>query len=295
MGRILVGTCGWTDPTLLASGWYPADATTAEARLQHYARNFPLVEVDSTYYALPSPRNSALWVERTPEGFTFDVKVFRLFTLHPTPRSSLPRDLQEGVAATGRGENLYLRDFLPAVREELLRRFLEALLPLDSAGKLGVILFQFPPWFHPSNESRDYILSMKEALGQFPLAVEFRAASWLNQKNLERTVRFLEENRLPFVAVDEPQGFRSSVPPLPLVTSELALVRFHGRNRENWEKKGITATERFRYLYTEEELREWVPRLKEMASRARELHVLMNNCYADYAVRNGRQVRQLVD
>ncbi len=295
MGLVLVGTCGWTDPTLLGSGWYPIDARTAEARLQHYAAHFSLAEVDSTYYALPSPRNAGLWAERTPADFTFDVKVFRLFTQHPTPRPSFPKDVQKELAATRPGaSNLYFANLPQELRTEMLRRFLDALLPLESAGKLGVVLFQFPPWFLPTDESREFILGMKESMGLFRMAVEFRSGSWFNDRSLERTISFLEGNHLPLVSVDGPQGFQSSVPPLPLVTADSGLVRFHGRNAETWEKKGITATERFRYLYSQEELQEWVPKLKEMASKTKQLHVLMNNCYADYAVMNGQQVSLLL-
>lgn len=295
-GKILVGTCGWTDPTLLRTDFYPLPAKTAEARLQHYAREFPLVEVDSTYYALPSERNSRLWVERTPAHFLFDVKAFRLFTHHPTPLASLPRELRAALPRELSQKNtLYLREIPEEIQRVLLKAFLDALLPLDSAGKLGVVLFQFPPWFRPTKESREYILQAKEMMGQYRIAVEFRHNSWLNEENLESTLRFLEENELPFVAVDEPQGFSSSVPPVAAVTSDIALVRFHGRNRENWEKTGITATERFKYLYSEEELREWVPKIKEMASKAQQVHVLMNNCYADCAVKNGRQFQLMLD
>ena len=179
--------------------------------------------------------------------------------------------------------------------DELWKRFERALLPLDSAGKLGVVLFQFPPWFYPGNEQRDYILKCKEKLPQYRIAVEFRHNSWVNEKNIERTLNFLRDNNLPYVCVDEPQGFRSSVPPVVEATSDMALVRFHGRNREMWEKRGVTATERFNYLYNEEELKEWVPRLRALSSRSRQLHVLFNNCYADKAVVNAGQIKLMLD
>jgi uncharacterized protein YecE (DUF72 family) len=290
----LIGTCSWTDPTLLASGFYPRGVNSPEKRLQFYAQHFPVVEVDSSYYALPSERNAALWVERTPPDFTFDIKAFSLFTLHPTQGRALPRDLREALGERAQQGSLYYRDLPRGVREALWRRFEAALLPLDSAGKLGVILFQFPPWFLPGQESRDHILACRERLPQYRLAVEFRSAAWLSGRNLERTLGFLRENQLAFVAVDEPQGFRSSVPPVAEATAELALVRFHGRNRETWEKRGITATERFRYLYTKEELQEWVPRLERLAASTRQMHVLFNNCYGDYAVRNAKDMDGLL-
>ena len=155
--------------------------------------------------------------------------------------------------------------------------------------------FQFPPWFYPGNEQREYILSCKERLPQYLVAVEFRHNSWVNEKNIECTLGFLRENNLPYVCVDEPQGFKSSVPPIVEATSDVALVRFHGRNREMWERRGVTTTERFNYLYSEEELTEWVPKIKELASKAHQLHVLFNNCYADKAVVNAGQVKLMLD
>jgi len=292
MAEILIGTCSWTDPTLVQSGrFYPLSAKSAESRLQFYASQFRIVEVDSSYYALPNERTSRLWVERTRENFVFDVKTFRLFTQHPTPLSALPKDIQNDLPqGLKEKSNLYQRDLPGELVSELWKRFEQALLPLDSAGKLGTVLFQFPPWFYPGNEQRDYILSCKKRLPQYRLAVEFRHNSWVNEKNYQQTMDFLRQNDLPFVCVDEPQGFKSSVPPMVEATSDIGLVRFHGRNREMWEKKGIGPAERFNYLYNEEELKEWVPRIKELAANTRQLHVLFNNCYADKAVVNARQI-----
>jgi uncharacterized protein YecE (DUF72 family) len=297
MGQILVGTSSWTDPTLIQSGrFYPAWAKTAEARLQFYASQFPLVEVDSSYYAMPAEKVAGLWVTRTVDGFTFDIKAFRLFTLHPTPLASLPGDIRDSLAArAGSKPSIYLRDVPDELVAELWRRFESALLPLDSAGKLGVVLFQFPPWFYPGNEQRQHILACKERLPQYRMAVEFRHNSWLNEKNRERTVAFLKEHDLPFVCVDEPQGFKSSVPPVVEATSDIGIVRFHGRNKETWEKKGISAAQRFDYLYTENELGEWVPRIRDIASKTRQMHVLFNNCYEDKAVTNARQMKTMVE
>jgi len=289
--RILVGTCSWADKTLVDSGWYPATAKTPEDRLRFYAEQFPIVEVDATYYGLPSERNAALWVDRTPDGFVFDIKSYALFTHHPAALRSLPKDLCEALPANlAEKRNLYYRDAPPELRDELWSRFNSALLPLDSAGKLGTVLFQFPPWFLPGRDSSDYILEAKERLGQYTMAVEFRNNLWLSERNQDRTLRLLADNAIPYVCVDEPQGFRSSVPPVVAVTAPVALVRMHGRNHETWEKKGIGAAERFDYLYREEELEEWLPRLGRLAEDAREVHVLMNNCHNDFAVRNARQL-----
>ncbi|MBI1886318.1 MAG: DUF72 domain-containing protein [Chloroflexi bacterium] len=275
--RILVGTCSWTDKTLIDSGWYPRDVRTPEDRLRHYAEQFPIVEVDSTYYGLPSERNAALWTERTPQQFVFNIKSYALFTHHPAAVRSLPKDLQEELPPPVREKaNFYYRDLSGDLRDELWRRFASALLPLDSAGKLGAVLFQFPPWFLPNRESKECVLEAKSRLPQYTIAVEFRNDRWLAEgPNRERTLQFLADNELPFVCVDEPQGFRSSVPPVAEATAPLSIVRFHGRNSEMWQKRGVTSAERFDYLYSEEELAEWVPPLQRLAERAREVHVLM--------------------
>ena len=297
MSEILVGTCSWTDPTLIESGrFYPQWARSAEARLQYYASQFRIVEVDSSYYALLNEKTSGLWAQRTEDRFLFDIKAFRLFTQHPTPHQAFPRDVRQALPSQLKEKtNLYLGDLPQELTDELWKRFERALLPLDSAGKLGVVLFQFPPWFYPGNEQRDYILKCKEKLPQYRIAVEFRHNSWASEKNIERTLDFLRDSDLPYVCVDEPQGFKSSMPPLAEATSDISLIRFHGRNRETWEKKGVTATERFNYLYSEEELKEWVPRIKDLASKARQLHVLFNNCYADKAVVNAGQIKLMLD
>ena len=298
MGRILIGTASWTDPTLVKEGnFYPPDAKSAEARLRFYAEQFPIVEVDSTYYFPPSEKNSVLWIERTPQEFTFNVKAYSLLTNHPTKRESLYKDLlpevPDEVAAK---PNLYRAQLPDAVVDEVWQRFHDALMPLHSAGKLGAVLFQFPQWFVISRRNKDYILESAERLKDFRIAVEFRHKSWLEERNAEETLSFLEKHDLPFVAVDMPQGFDSSVPPIAAATAkDLAMVRFHGRDPEVWAKRNVSASERFRYEYSEPELREWVPKIKEISVQARETHVLMNNCYRDYAVNSARQLGDLLE
>lgn len=296
-GKVLIGTASWTDKTLIASGkFYPKEARTAEARLRYYAENFPIVEVDSTYYYPPTERNAALWIERTPSHFTFHVKAYSLLTKHPTRPDSLYKDMRESFEVPS-GKRFVYADKLPAeVVEEIWHRFAEALLPLHSSGKLGVVHFQFPDWFFPTSESRDYIVECRDRLPDYGIAVEFRHGSWLNEKNRERTLDFLNAQKIPFTSVDMPQGFRSSLPPLAVSTaSNLAYVRFHGRNRQNWEKSSEIATPRFQYLYKEAELKDWVPKIRSLAKETKEVHVLMNNCYQDYAVRNARQLAALLE
>lgn len=293
---ILIGTCSWTDPTLIDSGdFYPPEVATAEARLRFYAEQFPIVEVDSTYYGPPNERTAGLWVDRTPPGFTFDIKAYRLLTGHPTPPRSLWKDLQAALPDDLAGKrNVYAKDLPDELIDEAFGRFATALLPLHSAGKLGSILFQLPPYAYPSSVSFHLLERAADRLSEYQVAVEFRQERWLDMQHADRTFGFLRDHDLAYVCVDEPQGFRSSLPPTAVATARVAEVRFHGRNTDNWERKGITAAERFRYDYREDELAEWVPRIQALAEEADSVHVLMNNCYADYGIRSGRLMAGLL-
>jgi uncharacterized protein YecE (DUF72 family) len=294
---VRIGTASWTDPTMTAPGvFYPPDAGTAEDRLVYYANQFPIVEVDATYYALPSRRTGELWLERTPPDFTFDIKAHALMTGQPSEPKRLPKDLREAMPAELLDQKrVYARDLPNEVEDEIWARFLDGIEPLRSSGKLGAVFLQYPRWFFPTSESRDEIVKAKERLGDTPFAVELRHASWFNEKNRERTIAFLEREQVPFVMVDAPPGTKSSVPPVTVVSSpRLAVVRFHGRRTETWERSGIPVVERFRYLYDESELGEWVPRIREAAERAPEIHVLMNNCYANYGTTNAREIADLL-
>ena len=295
--RVRIGTASWTDPTMTASGvFYPPDATTAEERLVYYADQFPLVEVDATYYALPARRQGELWMERTPPDFTFDIKAHALMTGQPSEPKRLPKDLREAMPAELLDQKrVYARDLPNEIEDEIWSRFLDGIEPLRSSGKLGAVFLQYPRWFFPTSESRDEIVKAKERLGDTPFAVELRHASWFNDKNRDRTIRFFESQQVPYVMVDAPPGTKSSVPPVTLVSSpKLAVVRFHGRRTETWEKSGIPVVERFRYLYDESELGEWVPRIREAAEQTPEIHVLMNNCYANYGTTNAREIADLL-
>jgi uncharacterized protein YecE (DUF72 family) len=289
--RILIGTASWTDPTMTAAGvFYPENVRTPEQRLRYYASRFPLVEVDSTYYALPARRMAELWVQRTPENFTFDVKAHALMTGQPTETSRLPRELREVLPEQLRSASrVYAKDLPSEIVDVVWEVFLDALEPLRAAGKLGSILLQYPRWFIPSSANKQAIVEAKERLRGRRGAVELRNARWFgpSPQDAKRTLAFLAEHQVPFVMVDGVQGLDSSVPPLGAVTSPaLALLRMHGRNAATWEAKGVPTVERYRYLYDEKELGDWVPRLTKAAEQAEEVHVLMNNCYANYGTTN---------
>ena len=290
MGQIEVGTASWTDKTLIASGWYPPEADTPEKRLRFYARQFPLVEVDATYYALPAEQTARSWAERTPAAFTFNVKAFSLFTQHPTPVKALPADLREAVASDGAAkERVYLKDVDPAVTGQAWERFLAALEPLREAGKLGTILLQFPPWFPISRANKDYIAACAQRVAPRRVAVEFRNRTWMTEDNQQETLEFLSARQLPYVCVDMPQGYPSSIPPVVAATSDLALVRMHGHS-DKWNSKDIY--ERFGYRYSGGELDEWAGKIRGLAEHADATHVLFNNCYRDYAQVNAQQLAE---
>lgn len=295
MSQILVGTASWTDKTLLDCGrFYPADAKTPEARLKYYASQFPLVEVDSSYYALPARKTAELWAERTPPGFVFDVKAFRLFTGHPAAPKALPADLR--AALGGDAPKLYYRDLPDEIRDELWRRFRGALEPLEKAGKLGAVLLQFAPWIIANREGYEQVKHAAQKLRGVRIATEFRNRSWFSEKSRERVLAFEREQGLIHVVVDEPQGFASSVPPVWETTSEaIAILRLHGHNQEMWTKKGLASSaERFNYLYSTPELQSLLPQIRQLTGPARSVHVLFNNCFEDKAQQNARELVALL-
>jgi uncharacterized protein YecE (DUF72 family) len=291
MGEIRVGTASWTDRTLIEAGWYPPDANTPEKRLRYYASQFPLVEVDSTYYALPAEQTATNWAARTPEDFTFNVKAFSLFTKHPTRVAALPTDLRPAVESIGK-ERVYLKDVDQSVVDQAWDRFLAALEPLNQVGKLGAILLQFPQWFPISRENKEYILACAERVAPRRISVEFRNYTWMTEDNQGETLDFLSTHQLAYVCVDMPQGYPSSIPPVVAATSDLAVVRMHGHS-DMWTSKDIH--QRFLYRYDEDELKDWAPKVRKLARETEATHVLFNNCYRDYAHVNAQQFEALLE
>lgn len=286
MGDILVGTSSWTDKTLLQSKWYPSGNDSAEARLRYYASRFRITEVDSSFYGLPTERNSLLWEERTPAGFVFNVKAFRLFTGHRTPLVALPADLRQELVPRDK-EAVYYRDVPAAVVEELWRRFRSALEPLRASGRLGAVLLQFAPWFLVNPKNLAHIEHCAAALQGFRVAVEMRHRSWLDERHTPQTLALVRRLGAAHVVVDEPQGFASSVPAVWQATCPLAVVRLHGRNSDTWAKQGLaSAAQRFAYLYSPRELASLALPVRDLAAGAEHTHVIFNNCFQDYAQRN---------
>jgi len=272
---VRVGTCSWADEALVKA-FYPRDVKTSEERLRYYSERFSTVEVDSTFYRLPEEEMVARWAERTPEGFVMHVKAFGLMTRHPVRLEQLPPDLREAAKPDDRG-----RVDRPSreLRAEVFSRFHDALAPLREAGKLGGILLQFPGYVVPKPVSLDYLEWAAGELRGDRALVEFRHAGWLDDEHRAETLAFLEERGLAHVVTDSPRmpGARNVAPTVVAATAPIAYVRFHGRNAATWNKRGGSAAERFDYLYDEEELREWVEPLEQLAGESEEAYALFNN------------------
>ena len=294
---ILVGTASWADKSLVDSGkFYPPKVKNAEERLRYYADHFPLVEVDSSYYGLPSPAMVQAWADRTPVGFLFNVKAFRLFTGHQAQPKVLPKDLREALGGDP-AKNVYLKDLPSEIRDELWKRMSEVVEPLRAAGKFGAWHFQFAPWlaFHPEN--MELLEDCCRHLSGDQLAVEFRNSTWWTDKHLQRTLDLQRQLGVSHVVVDAPRGVKPEIPTVWAATNDrLALLRLHGRNAETWNKKGLkTSSERFNYDYSDEELSELVPHILDLANQVQQVDVLFNNNHEDQGQRNARTLRRLLE
>jgi uncharacterized protein YecE (DUF72 family) len=270
---IRIGTCSWADEAL-SKHFYPPGLKAGE-RLAYYAEHFDTVELDSTYYRLPVESMAERWAEQTPDGFVMHVKAFGVMTRHPVRAEQLPTDLREQAPVDDRGRvDRPPREF----RAEIFARFHEALAPFRAAGKLGGILLQFPSYVVYKQASLDYLAWAVEELRGDHALVEFRHRSWLDDENRARTLALLEELGATHVVVDAPKtDARNLVPTVAARTSPTVYIRFHGRNAKTWNKRGGSAAERFDYLYSEEELEEWVEPLRELAAQAEQVYVLFNN------------------
>ena len=274
MAPIRIGTCSWADESL-TKHFYPRGIKGAEERLHYYTERFDTVEANSTYYHLPAREMVQNWADRTPEGFVMHVKAFGVMTRHPVKVEQLPPDLRDEAPLDGRGRvERPSREF----RAEIFRRFHDALEPLRETGKLGGILLQFPSYVVPKPASLDYLEWAVEQLQGHEALVEFRHAAWLDDEHRDETLAFLERHGMTYVIVDAPRTEgRNVLPTVVATTSPTAYVRFHGRNAQTWNKRTGSAAERFDYLYSEDELRQWAGQLRELAGKAEVVYAMFNN------------------
>jgi uncharacterized protein YecE (DUF72 family) len=252
-----IGTSGYSYDDWVGP-FYPPDLDKKEW-LAYYAREFSAVEINFTYYRLPNRWTLANMAKKTPDGFCFTVKASQELTHE-------------------RGDNA-----------EAFGKFVEALQPLREMAKFGCILAQFPFSFHATPENRDYVRALRERFADLPVVVELRNAAWLGPETFD----LLREHRLGFCAVDEPR-LPGLIPPVAAVTSEIAYVRFHGRNAAKWWQHE-QAYERYDYTYRPAELQEWAPKIKEMAQTAAQTFVFSNNHWQGQAVDTARQLRLLLE
>jgi uncharacterized protein YecE (DUF72 family) len=290
------GTCSWTDKTLVQdTDWYPKRSMTAEERLRYYASQFSLAEADGTYYFPPTREMTRAWAQRTPDDFVMNVKAYSLLTGHPTKPASLWSDVRESLdREVAAKRNVYAHHLDDIAMDEAWKRFRHALSPLHSAGKLGAVLMQYPKWFTPKRANREALAAMRTQMEDLPVCVEFRAPGWLAKDDKERTLAQLRDLGVALVVLDAPRVSKLRTV-LETTSDALAVVRFHGRADDRWDDRSGSAAERFRYLYDRRQLRTWVPRLDELAAQVEEVHVLMNNCYQDYGVRNAAELRTMLD
>jgi uncharacterized protein YecE (DUF72 family) len=264
---IRIGLAGWGDhEKLYAAGVAPRD------RLRAYSAHFPIVEVDSSFYAIQSEKNWDKWIEETPAGFLFIPKAY------------------QGMTGHKRGE---------LSRERLDRMFDDykrSIVPPRKAGRLKAVLFQYPPWFDCTKKNVDLLRYTKEKMEDLPVAVEFRNRSWFTPQMTDRTLAFLEKEGWIHCICDEPQAGEGSVPIVLYATHpELTLVRFHGRNAAGWVEKGPNSRAvRCLYRYSREELLEWKGRLEQLLKATQEICVLFNNNSGGDAAPNAKEMMQLL-
>jgi uncharacterized protein YecE (DUF72 family) len=288
-GNVRIGLCSWSDPSLIKSkAFYPRGTGTPEGRLRFYAQTFPVVEVDSSFYAMPDPANSVRWVERTPANFRFNIKAFRLLTGHQTPPQVFPPDIAAPLPELkARKRNHYYADLPEEILDEVWRRFILAIAPLKDAGKLLAVHFQFAPWVSNTPAWRAHVEMCVQRMAGHLVAIEFRNATWFGNDRVEETLAWLREMRVVHTIVDEPQGVGNYAQGIWEVTHpDLALVRLHGRNAETWDAKGLSASsDRFNYEYDEAELDELSRGIDGLVDKALDVVALLNVNHEDQGVR----------
>jgi uncharacterized protein YecE (DUF72 family) len=300
-GRVLVGTSSWADPGFVRE-WYPPKLP-AGRRLSWYAERFEAVELNASFYAVPERDTVRRWVDVTPDGFTFDVKLHRLLSRHSAGLDSLPPSLRDRARTTPRGRVVLEEEVELALIEELL----DAIEPLETAGKLGALLLQTTPAFKPRKAAEDATEDVSAAnrlvelepliaaIAPRKLALELRNRHWVEGEQLSETLAWCSEHGVAFVCVDAPPGDHFSImPAVDAVTSDdLAYVRLHGRDTHGY-LTGKSVPERFGWVYGDEELEEVAGRVAALAEQAAEVHVLFNNNRDDDAPSAARRFRALL-
>jgi uncharacterized protein YecE (DUF72 family) len=263
---VRLGTCSFADEGLLKH-WYPRGVSTPAARLGYYSERFDTVEVDSPFYHLPDPAVTGRWAQRTPPEFVFHVKAHASMTWH------------EGEPT-----------------DEAFAEFRASLEPLELSGKLRGVLLQYHPRFTKSAAGKAELERVPERIAPLVPLIEFRHRSWMEPDVRADTLAFLERTGLAYVSVDTPMTRASNVIARHAVaTHPVAYIRFHGRNAKTWNIKAEKSSERFNWMYSAEELEEWVEKLGRLAEEADDVYAMFNNNRDDFAPRSAAILRGLLD
>ncbi|HUR44995.1 MAG TPA: DUF72 domain-containing protein [Candidatus Saccharimonadales bacterium] len=287
-GRILVGTASWTDPGFLAD-WYPK-GLPARHRLSWYAEHFNMVEVNSSFYAIPDHRAVEKWCNQTPEGFIFDMKLPKLLSRHSTDIKLLPPELRNLARLKGKRVEL-----TPVLEKAMTRKFLQEIEPMREHDKLGALLLQLSPGFRPRTNELKELDALFEMLKGNRIGVEFRNRDWVSDENHEQTLKYMRKHKLSMVSVDAPDTAHFTVMPgTDAVTNpRLGYVRLHGRNASGYVR-GRTVAQRFNHQYTERELQEVAERVTTLAAATKEVHVVYNNNASDYAPKAAGRFQEII-
>lgn len=285
----MVGTSSWADPGFVAE-WYPK-GMAARDRLAWYAERFEMVELNSSFYAIPEPATVERWARVTPDGFTFHVKLHRLLSRHAAPADSLPPDLRAEADVDRRGRVRLTPEIEAATADAILA----AVEPLERAGKLGTFLLQLTPGFSPKQHSLEELDPLIDRLAPHVVAVELRNRNWTREEVLPDALAHLSERGAAWVGVDAPRAEHFTImPPVDAVTNdEVAYLRAHGRNADGY-LSGRTVAERFGWDYSDEELEEIAGRARELAGTASIVNIAFNNNRGADAPTSARRMRTLL-
>jgi uncharacterized protein YecE (DUF72 family) len=285
---IRIGTASWTDPGFVAD-WYPPKLP-ASARLRWYAEHFDYVEVNATFYAIPTARTVERWCTETPEDFLFDVKLPKVLSRHAMQAKFLPPDLRSQVPL----ERGYIK-LTPETERQIVERFCREIQPLRDAKKLGAFLLQLSPSFHPRTHHLTDLDTLYPRLAPNPVAVELRNRDWVTGVQLQETLGYFQSRRVTLVIVDAPESEHFTVMPgIDVVTNpELAYFRAHGRNEQGYIR-GRTVAERFDYDYSDDEAAKMAERLRKVSEQVNELRIVANNNRSNYAPRLAQKLRELM-
>ena len=263
---ITIALTGWSDHVLIQRD--------RSRKLEDYASHFPVVELDTSFYAIPSRTNILNWIDKTPESFTFFPKAFNMMTLHKPFQPDFSR------------------------MDDVFDAYLDAFCPMIEQKRIKAFLFQFPPYFDCTRKHVNYLKYVRSHMSDLPVAVEFRNQSWFSEKNQERTLELLKLLEFSNVIVDQPQTPNNSVPKIVKSThSRLSVLRLHGRNYEGWLGENVKdwRAERTLYNYRDDELMEFKEIIEQLSKQSMEVCVIFNNNSGGHAAQNAKTLQKLLN